>query len=51
MSDQNLILVPGLICDAEVWTYAQSHLSEIVDCRTVPADEADTMQEIGRAHV
>lgn len=49
MSDQNLILVPGLICDAEVWTYAQSHLSEIVDCRTVPADEADTMQGLARA--
>lgn len=49
MSDQNLILVPGLICDDEVWTYAQSHLSEIADCRTVPADEADTMQGLARA--
>ncbi|NNE84777.1 MAG: alpha/beta fold hydrolase [Alphaproteobacteria bacterium] len=49
MSDQNLILVPGLICDDEVWTYAQSHLSEVADCRTVPADEADTMQGLARA--
>jgi pimeloyl-ACP methyl ester carboxylesterase len=49
MSDQNLILVPGLICDDEVWTHAQSHLSEVADCRTVPVDEADTMQGLARA--
>ncbi len=48
-SDQNLILVPGLICDDEVWAHAQEHLSEVADCRTVPADEADTMQGLACA--
>ena len=49
MSEQNLILVPGLICDDEVWAYTQEHLSDVADCRTVPADEADTMQDLARA--
>ncbi len=49
MNDQSLILVPGLICDDKVWAYARTHLSEIADCRTVPADEADTMQGLAKA--
>ncbi len=49
MSGQNLILVPGLICDDEVWAYAQGHLSEVTNCWTVPADEADTMQGLAQA--
>ncbi len=48
-SGQSLILVPGLICDDEVWAYTQTHLSDVADCRTVPADEADTMQGLARA--
>ena len=48
-SNQNLILVPGLICDDEVWAHATANLSEVADCRTVPADEADTMQGLARA--
>ena len=48
-SNQNLILVPGLICDDEVWAHAEANLSEIADCRTVPADEADTMQGLASA--
>lgn len=27
-SNQNLILVPGLICDDEVWAHAEANLSE-----------------------
>ena len=46
---ENLILVPGLICDDEVWAYTQAHLLEIANCRTVPADEADTMQGLAQA--
>ncbi|MDH3582057.1 MAG: alpha/beta hydrolase [Hyphomicrobiales bacterium] len=49
VSDQNLVLVPGLICDDEVWAYARDHLSEIADCQTVPADQADTMQGLASA--
>ena len=49
MTEQNLILVPGLICDDEVWAHTQTHLSEVADCRTVAADEADTMQGLAHA--
>ncbi len=48
-SGQNLILVPGLICDDEVWAHAQAHLSDVAGCRIVAADEADTMQGLARA--
>lgn len=48
-TNQSLNLVPGLICDDEVWAHPQSHLSDVADCRIVPADEADTMQELARA--
>lgn len=48
-TNQSLILVPGLICDDEIWAYPQSHLSDVADCRIVPADEADTMQGLARA--
>jgi len=32
-----------------VWAYAHDHLSDVADCRTVPADEADTMQGLAQA--
>lgn len=46
MTRQTLILIPGLICDEEVWRYAAEHLAEIADCVIVPADTADTMQQM-----
>lgn len=46
MERQALILVPGLICDAEVWRHAADHLADIADCTIVPADTADTMQRM-----
>ncbi len=50
MSDlPRLILVPGLICDDEVWAHAQTNLADVADCRIVPADEADTIQGLARA--
>ena len=50
MSDTpSLVLVPGLICDDEIWAYTQTHLSDVANCRTVPADEADTMQGLASA--
>ncbi len=48
-SGQNLILVPGLICDDEVWAHAQANLSDLAACQIVPADEADTMQGLAQA--
>ena len=48
MARQNLILVPGLICDDEVWAHARAHLAEIADCIVVGADSADTMQGMAR---
>lgn len=44
-----LILVPGLICDAEVWEHGYKHLSEVADCTVAPADESDTMQGLAEA--
>jgi len=48
MARQNLILVPGLICDDEVWGHARAHLSDIANCIVVPADSADTMEGMAR---
>ncbi len=48
-SGQNLILVPGLICDDEVWAHAQANLSDVAECQIVPADEADTMHGLAKA--
>lgn len=48
MTRQTLILVPGLICDDEVWAHARTHLSDVADCVVVPADSADTMQGMAR---
>ena len=46
MERQSLILVPGLICDDEVWRYTADRLADIADCTIVPADTADTMQRM-----
>jgi pimeloyl-ACP methyl ester carboxylesterase len=46
MARQTLILIPGLICDDAVWRYTAEHLAEIADCVIVPADKADTMQQM-----
>lgn len=46
MARETLILVPGLICDDEVWHHARTHLAEIADCIVAPADSADTMQQM-----
>lgn len=48
MARQDLILVPGLICDDELWSHARAHLSDIANCIVVPADSADTMQGMAR---
>jgi pimeloyl-ACP methyl ester carboxylesterase len=49
MAKQNLVLVPGLICDAEVWTHARRNMLDVADIAFAPADEADTMQGLAAA--
>ena len=46
---QNLVLVPGLICDEEVWAHPRTHLAEVADVTFAPADEAPTMQALAAA--
>lgn len=47
--ERNLVLVPGLICDAEVWDYPRRHLAEVAEITFAPADETDTMQGLADA--
>ncbi|MBT3809480.1 MAG: alpha/beta hydrolase, partial [Rhodospirillaceae bacterium] len=46
---QNLVMVPGLICDQEVWAYPRAYLSEVATISYAPADETDTMQGLAEA--
>ncbi|MCX8230759.1 MAG: alpha/beta hydrolase [Alphaproteobacteria bacterium] len=48
-NSQNLILVPGLICDSEVWDYQRMYLEDLMDITYVPADETDTIQGLAEA--
>ena len=48
-SDRNLVVVPGLICDQEVWAYPRAHLSGVANITYAPADETDTMQGLAEA--
>jgi pimeloyl-ACP methyl ester carboxylesterase len=48
-TDRNLVVVPGLICDQEVWAYPRAHLSEVANITYAPADETDTMQGLAEA--
>jgi hypothetical protein len=48
---QNLVLVPGLICDEEVWAHPRTHLAEVADVTFAPADEAPTMQAFAAAGI
>lgn len=46
---RTLVLVPGLICDAEVWAHPRAHLGDVADIVYAPANEADTMQGLAAA--
>lgn len=45
---QQLLLVPGLVCDAAVWDYQTTHLAEIADISLRPVTDGDTMAEMAR---
>ena len=47
--NQNLLLIPGLICDDEVWAYSSKHLADIANISILPMNEAATMQQLAAA--
>ena len=44
--NQHLLLVPGLICDDEIWAYSRKHLADIAKISILPMNEAVTMQSL-----
>ncbi len=45
----NLILVPGLLCDAELWAHQTRFLADAADCRVATVSEADTVEAMAAA--
>jgi len=45
---QNLLLIPGLVCDAAVWRYPAEHLADIAEVSTPPATQGETMADMAR---
>lgn len=43
MTRQDLVLIPGLVCDAEVWRHQVEHLAEHADIIVAPADTGETI--------
>jgi pimeloyl-ACP methyl ester carboxylesterase len=43
-----LVLVPGLVCDAEVWHHQVRHLAEVADIGIPAVDTGDTMTDMAR---
>lgn len=39
-----LVLIPGLMCDAELWAHQCRHLSDITDCQIADTAREDTME-------
>lgn len=45
---QNLLLIPGLVCDAEVWRHQTTHLSEIATISVPPVKQGESITEMAR---
>jgi pimeloyl-ACP methyl ester carboxylesterase len=43
-----LVLVPGLVCDAEVWRHQVRHLADVADIGIPAVDTGDTMADMAR---
>jgi pimeloyl-ACP methyl ester carboxylesterase len=43
-----LVLVPGLVCDAEVWHYQIRHLTDVADIGIPAVDTGETMEDMAR---
>jgi len=46
MPKQNLVLVPGLVCDKAVWRHPAEYLADLADITIVRVPGPDTMQEM-----
>lgn len=44
-----LVLIPGLLCDAELWAHQVRHLSDLADCRIADTLAADSMDGLAAA--
>ncbi|WP_207478501.1 alpha/beta fold hydrolase [Arenibaculum pallidiluteum] len=44
-----LVLLPGLLCDAELWAHQTAHLSEVAEPVVVRTDLADSVGELAEA--
>jgi pimeloyl-ACP methyl ester carboxylesterase len=47
-SNQNLLLIPGLVCDAAVWRHQVAHLGDVAEVSVPPVTEGETMVEMAR---
>ena len=45
---QNLLLIPGLVCDAEVWAHQVAHLSDLAKIQVPAVTLGETMSEVAR---
>lgn len=49
MTDKpTLILVPGLLCDTDLWTHQLDHLADVADCRVADVTGADSMDALAQ---
>jgi pimeloyl-ACP methyl ester carboxylesterase len=42
----NLVLVPGLLCDAALWAHQTRYLADIAECHVATVTEADTVEDM-----
>lgn len=42
----NLVLIPGLLCDAQLWAHQTAHLSDIADCMVADITGAESVDEL-----
>lgn len=48
-SDQHLLLIPGLVCDAAVWRHQVVHLADVAEISVPPVVEGESMVAMARA--
>ncbi len=45
----NLVVVPGLLCDAELWAHQTRYLADIADCQVADVSRSDTVEDMATA--
>jgi pimeloyl-ACP methyl ester carboxylesterase len=45
---ESLVLVPGLVCDTQVWRHQTRHLGDIADMHVPAVDTGDTMEDMAQ---